>query len=171
MELPVPRERVMVAAMVDPVEEGQQFAKIPPHMTVRRWLNIYDDRHLERLTQATERIFRQDYFQNTIGGRHSQFGERFDEPVREMKQVERGPWYALTALAKSLSMLPEDDPFKEVFNPHVTDTQEYQVRRGQRLAFSAIALISRGIDDTPPRIKEVKAAFPLGMYRPDEDAA
>lgn len=171
MELPVPRERVMVAAMVDPVETGQLFEKIPPHMTIRRWLNVYDDRHLARLTQTTERIFRQDYFQETIGGRHSYFGENFDEPVREMKNVERGPWYALTALAKSLSILPEDDPFREVFNPHVTDMEHYKVRSRQRLAFSAIALISRGLDDTPPRIKEVKAAFPLGMYRPDEDAA
>jgi hypothetical protein len=162
-------ERLLVAAMVQPVEQGETFGVIPAHMTVIGWLTpLMHQRHF--LDNALENVFKQDYFQETVGGRHLKYGEDHNIPVREMRQVERAPWIALHALAKSLQMFPADDKFIDIFSPHVSDTHDYKAARGEKIAFPMVALISRS-QDKALKTKRVEAVYPLGEYRQHEDAA
>lgn len=156
-------EQLLIAATIDPVEQGQEFRTIPSHMTVIGWLS-FAERQRHFLDHALESIFKQDYFQETVGGKSVKFGPNNDIPAREMRHVETAPWFALHALAKSVQAFPDDDPFIDVFSPHVTDTPDYRVKRGQKIAFPTVAVFARQPDDVT-KMKRVQAVYPLGSQR------
>ena len=135
-------EDLLVAAVPELIELGQEFPTLPPHMTVIGWLS-FDDNYRRHFDAAAERIFRVDFFQETVGGKAVKYGVSKDIPVRAMNNVEEGPWYGLHSLASGLRAFPPDDAFIDVFSPHVTDTPDYKVKRGERIAFPNVVVFDR----------------------------
>jgi hypothetical protein len=160
MGLHVEGERLIVAATLDPVATGQEFDKIPPHMTVLRWFQM-GERHRQRFFEpAMENIFNeQDVFQNLVGTRRKNYGEQGQFPVREIKGAETGPWYGLHSLVMGLGNFREGDVFAHNFAPHITMERTRKVQRGERLAIPTVALISAHSGETTQR---VLASYALG---------
>jgi len=154
-------ERLLVAATLEPVLEGQEFELIPSHMTVIGWLAIQASQQ-HRLYSALDRIFSDDYYQDVVGAKKDYFGPNEDVPVRTLRNVEKAPWVGLHALAKSLRGLPENDQFKDVFSPHVSDMPKRTVKRGEHLSLSTVAVFSHIQGELFNRVEEV---YPLGSQR------
>jgi 2'-5' RNA ligase len=155
-------ERLLIAATIDSVEEGQAFETLPPHMTIVRWFSLAEHRR-HFLDEALGRIMTiGEPFQDLIGGKHSMFGEHQDVPVREMLGAEIGPHFALSRLARGYGKYEDDDSFTETFRPHITDTPEYAVRAKERVSMATVALFSARRDE---RLKTVEAAYQLGKQR------
>lgn len=157
--MPIVGERLFVAAPLDPVEQGQGFKKIPPHVTVVGWFS-FPEHQRTYLFDAMDRIFtNKDIFQKLEGGKHAMYGEKNDIPVREILNAEDGPWFALRALVKSVGQFSDDNQFVDVFSPHVSDTLERKVARREKLDISTVALFSA---DSEKPIKRVEAVYTLG---------
>jgi len=156
--MPLTGERLLIAATVDSVEVGDEFLRIPPHLTVVGWFSFSDERK-RFLFNAMGNLFDETgVYQNTIGGKPAKFGPDQNVDVREMLNVDTAPWFGLHALIKSLGTFPEDDPFIDVFSPHVSNTPERKIKRKEKLAFQAVALFSKNPGDP---YKHVDAAYNL----------
>lgn len=155
-------ERLFVAATLDPVEEGQRFARIPPHMTVVGWFSFPSEKQAV-LWNAMDTIFtNKEVFQNLQGGKQLQFGEHHDIPVREILHAETNPYFAIHALVKRMGKFPEGHKFSDIFSPHVTDEPLRSVAEGETIKIPTVALFAAHSDMLD---KVVKAAFPLGAPR------
>lgn len=154
-------EKLLVAATLEPVVQGQEFETIPPHMTVIGWLAIQASRQ-HFLYSALDKIFSSDYYQDVVGAKAAKYGPENDVPVRTLSNVETAPWFGLHALVESLDGFPEDNFFNDVFSPHVSDTPERKVKKGEHLAFPTVAVFSK-IKGIP--INHVEAVYPLGEHR------
>jgi hypothetical protein len=153
-------ERLIIAATLDPVETGQEFERMPPHMTIVRWFQMQENRHY-RVTGAMDRMFtHQAIYQNLRGAEHATFGEEGQFKVRVLTGVETGPSFGLRALVRSLGSFREDDIYADRFSAHVTDVPGHEVRRGQKLALPTVALISAHSDASVQRVVE---SFKLGQ--------
>jgi hypothetical protein len=72
--MPLAGEKMMIAAMIDPIEQGQTFSKIPAHMTIIRWFNLQESRRA-RLEFAMDNVFlNSDLYQDTVGAGRELFG-------------------------------------------------------------------------------------------------
>jgi hypothetical protein len=160
-------EKLIVVATLEPVIKGQELERIPPHMTVIGWLAIQASQQ-HYLYSALERIFKDDYYQNIIGGDAAYYGPDEDIAVRKLINVETAPWTGLHALADSLDGFPEDDQFKDVFSPHVTNMPQRVVEKEERLALPTVAVFSKNGKNSIRRVEEV---YPLGKQRTNETAS
>jgi len=155
-------ERFLIAATLDPVETDQEFKRIPPHMTIVRWFRMQQEQ-LFRVTGAMDRIFTdKDVYQNLVGGKARRYGEDRQFPVREIIGAETGPSSGLRALVKSLGSFREDDPYTDVFAPHVTNDPERRVLKNEQLSLPTVALISANPDEPLQRVVE---SFALGVSK------
>lgn len=158
-------ERLIIAATLDPVETGQEFETLPPHMTVVRWFQLPEESRRKRLDFAMQRSLietEKPVFQNLTGGKLDQFGEHKDVTVRLINGAEIGPSFALIAFVSSLGRFRKDDKFAKTFTPHVTVTPERHVKRGEKLSLPTVALISAREGDP---IQRVEAAYDLRSRR------
>jgi hypothetical protein len=154
-------EKFLVAATLEPVAKGEEFETIPPHMTVIGWLALHaNQQHF--LYSALDRIYKADYYQDVVGAKKAHYGPENDISVRTLKNVETAPWKGLHALIESLDGFPKDNFFNDVFSPHISDTPERKVKRGEHLALPTIAVFSK-VKGVP--INHVEAVYPLGEQR------
>jgi hypothetical protein len=152
-------ERLIIAATLDPVETGQEFERIPPHMTVVRWFQMQENRQ-PRVADAMYRIFsNKDIYQKLVGGKHRKYGEEKEFSVRELLGAETGPSFALRALVRSMGAFRQDDIYAGTFSPHVTDDPTRIVKKGEKLALPTVALISAHSGES---LQHVVEAFTLG---------
>jgi hypothetical protein len=152
-------ERFIVAATLDPVETGQEFEHIPPHMTVVRWFQLQESWQ-PRLTGAMDRIFTdRDVYQNLVGGKARKFGEEGEVSVREILGAEIGPSFALRAFVRSMGLFRQDDVYADTFTAHVTNNPARKVRKNEKLAIPTVALIAAHSDEPMQRVVE---SFTLG---------
>jgi hypothetical protein len=161
-------EKLIIAATLDGLTEGETFNEIPPHMTVIRWFHLQENRR-ERLFTALDTMFTDEpVFDQAVGGRkvllgrfpHLALGRRVDNLKTINKENTQNPqWFALHALVKSLGTFDEDDRYKDVFLPHITDSKTFKLQKNKPIAFSSVALIgTEGIDQE----HHVVASFALG---------
>jgi len=156
--MPLTGERLLIAATVDPVETGDEFLRLPAHMSIVGWFSFSDERKLF-LFNAMGRLFDETgVYQDAIGTKKRLYGPDNDILVREMGNVDTAPWFGLHALIKSLGTFPEDDPFVDVFSPHVSATSDRMIKRKEELDFSTVALFSKNPGDT---YNHVDAAYTL----------
>ena len=146
----LPGERLLIGAMLNEVETGEDFDRIPPHMTQVRWFNLQENRRF-RLLGAMHRLF-DDQPASVLNetekepitvGVLSLLGKGFDRVlVRELEGVSTAHHFALHALVKSLGSFDDEDPFADRFNPHITRTKGLKLRRDEPVSFSSVAVIS-----------------------------
>lgn len=171
----LPGERLTIAATLKEVTQGETFEALPPHMTVIRWFNLQDNRRF-RLETAMDNLFTdKPVFANAIGGRKAELGTAPKlVPVRLVKGIdtvsvradEEGnkrfvnpEWFALHALIQSLGKFDEDDAFKDVFLPHVSDTDDFALGYRKRPAFKSVAVFATEGEQQEHR---VISSVPLG---------
>ncbi|HRN90709.1 MAG TPA: hypothetical protein PK543_03435 [Candidatus Saccharibacteria bacterium] len=148
----------LVVATPDPIELGQEFRKIPFHMTVIGWFSFPDHRR-SFLDHAMSNIFRDPtLFERAKGGKKVMFGPENDIPAREILNIDDAPWIALHALIKTMGKFPPEDKFSDVFSPHITDTDNRKVGWHEKVAFSSVALFAKTAVDP---IKYVEDAYQL----------
>jgi len=147
----LPGERLIMAATLDSVQQGDTFETMPPHMTVIRWHAIEEHRR-HFLTDAMDRLFTdKPVFGNAMGGRKAQLRDPSDPVaarlVRGTETVEIGSgalvnpqWFALHALVRSIGIFDEEDEFKDIFTPHITDTEDFKLKYRQRINFKSVVL-------------------------------
>lgn len=151
-------ERFLIAATLDPVETGDEFERIPPHMSLVGWFQMPENRQF-RVTDAMDRIFtNQDVYQKLKGAEHAQYGPEGQFKARVLTGAETGPSFGLRALVRSLGNFRQDDIYANTFSPHITDEPGFKVRRNQKLALPTVALISAHPDKPLQRVVE---SFPL----------
>lgn len=156
-------ERLLIAATVDPVETGQEFRKVPLHMSLQQPFS-FPDTQKKFLFGAMENFFDgKVIFQDAVGGKKVMYGPDHDVPAREMLRVQGGPWFGLRALIKSMGKFPKDNQFVDVFSPHVSDMLYQAAKRGQQIAFPTVALFATNEGDP---IKRVLASYELGSKEP-----
>ena len=159
------RGELIVAATIDPVETGQQFNRIPPHMTVIGWFSFPENRR-KFLDHTLQHLFGdQPVFQEVVGGNKAFYGPDADIEVTELKHVETGPWFALHALIKSLGQFPDDDEYVDVFSPHVSARDGRTVKKDEPIAFPTVALFKRQPDST----RIVERAYQLKKSEENND--
>ena len=158
----LPGERLLIAAMLDDVQTGEDFDRIPPHMTEVRWFNLQENRRF-RLFAAMDKLFadqpvsvlNESEKEPITVGVLNLFGKGFDRfLVRELEGVYTGHNFALHALVKSLGTFDDKDPFKDTFQPHITRTKGLTLRRDEPVLFSSVALISAQEDIPGFRVLE-----------------
>lgn len=154
-------ERLIIAATLDAVDEGQLFDRIPPHMTVVRWFSLPEAQR-PYLYNAMDQLFTdQNVYQDLQGGEHLLYGEQNDIPVREMLNAQDGPTIALRALIKQIGKFPEGAPFVDVFSPHVSDEPERSVVTHEHIRIPTVALFSAHSD---VKGKRVEKSYTLGAH-------
>lgn len=152
-------ERFLIVGTLDAVETGQEFERIPQHMSIGVWFQFYE-RQQKFLTGAMRRVFEgQDLYQKLEGGRHRRLGENKRFPAREMLGAEQGPWYGMHALVKGLGKYRADDEYADTFLPHITDQPDRKIKKGEQLAIPTVALIRAHSDEA---LQSVVAAYELG---------
>lgn len=146
----LPGERLLIGAMLDEVETGEDFDRIPPHMTEARWFNLQENRRF-RLFATMNRLFadqpasvlNESEKEPITVGVLSLYGKGFDRVlVRELEGVSASHNFALRALVKSLGSFDDEDPFADRFQPHITRTKGLKLRRDEPVSFSSVAIIS-----------------------------
>lgn len=149
-------EKFLIAATLDSVEVGQEMRHFPPHMTIVPWFSLAENRWrlLESAVHSSV-VLPPDVFQHAEGGRHPRYGQDHDIPVRELKGVELGPSFALRALIQSIGSF-KDGQFVDNFSPHVSDTPERKIRRGESIRFASVGVFSRNPDTSMKQVREAR---------------
>lgn len=164
----LPGERLLISAMLDDVTLDETFDTIPPHMSLVRWFDVQENRRFRILT-AMDRfytnkpstVFDESETKRVTGSGSALFDREGDEVlVRRLRNVQTAHHIGFHALVRSLGSFDPEDPFSDVFTPHVTNTRDRSVRRGEVLEFSSVALIA---DEGPHTQKHVLDVFPLGV--------
>lgn len=157
------REMQYIAlAPIEPLVIGQEFEKIPAHMTVIGWFALHALYHESALPGVLRDVFEsKSWYQSTIGVSKEYFGTeeqiRAKEiPVTRLDNVEVDPWRRLhTFITLNGTLLPEGSEFNDIFSPHISDTDTYALPVGEKVSFSQIAVISKEIG-APRRIRTVE---------------
>lgn len=168
----LPGERLLLAATLDEVQEGELFDTLPPHMSLVRWSSIEEHRRA-RLNFGLNNIFSDQYLFQDVRGGASDTYQRADETVRVrlVKLEEKDLMFRDVAhsLIKSLGRFDPDDQYADTksfytgpaqFNPHVTNTPERHIGRFESVSFRAVALFALHADD-PDHIHRVLNSYYL----------
>lgn len=134
------RERFLVAAMLKPVEVGQQFSWIPPHMTIVRWF-YFENHRYHFLEYALEQLSNPAYFEGVQADGRAKFGPQEDIPATTLKNVNPIPNYGLSHLVEGMGEF-KDNLFNE-YRPHVSDTADFRLKPGGEVSFCTVALVSK----------------------------
>lgn len=168
----LPGERLLLAATLDEVQEGELFDSLPPHMTLVRWAFIQENRRF-RIEYGLNNIFSNQYlYQDVRGGASDTYlldGEK--TRVRVMKLQEKDLKFrdAAHSLIKSLGIFNPDDPYADTksfyegsarYIPHVTDTPERKIGRFESVSFRSVAMFALNADD-PERVHRVLNSYRL----------
>jgi hypothetical protein len=159
--MPADNEQLLVAAMLDNVEVGQEFRRIPSHMSVIGWIAL-GARQRPMLDNALKNVFQPNYLQNTSVGEPVMLGVHSDIPAHLLENVDSAPWVGLRALVKSLNGFPKNDTFIDTFSPHISESPDRTLQLGDRLSFPMISLIATLEGGDTSRMKQVQAVYPLG---------
>lgn len=168
----LPGEKLLLAATLDEVQEGELFDTLPPHMSLVRWSNVPDHRRA-RVYNGLGNIFSDQYlFQNAQGGAKDTYLLEGDKvPVRLIKTEDKGLKFrdAAHSLIKSLGRFDPEDAYADTksfyegrakFSPHVTDTPERKIGRLESVSFRRVALFALHADD-PEHIHQVLHSYTL----------
>lgn len=163
------REEFIVLQTLDPVETGQEFRSIPPHVTVLSWFaiersgleafipvftNLADHFGDEaRVGYATERVM---------------YGEKNDTPACLVEVANLPIHFGLRGAVEGLRGVYKYPKFAKNLSTHITDEQGVAVQPGDTIQFSSIVLFSRQDDENGKR-KVAEHSIQLG--RTHETAA
>jgi len=157
--------RMIVAATPEAFQQGDRMTVLPPHIRVMDWFN-FSALQKNRLEQAVTTIFGvDDVLQDVKLGRRS--WKYRSEMARQVKNIDRGRWFAIHALVRSMGDLqPEDERFADVLPRFVPMGRDLPTRGPLHL--STVALFSVRNDDELPVY--IEAAVQIGPKRDQETA-
>ena len=156
-------------APVEPVYEGQEFEKIPAHMTVIGWFALRQAYHDSSLAPFMREVFQmRPWYQHGVGAGRDYFGtpeqiEAKSIPVTKLAGIETPPWHKLHKFILEEAdgtLLPVDSPFNNIFSPHITDTNDYSLAVGESITFSQVAVIVKDLN-APIKVRTVEDVIPI----------
>lgn len=162
----------IVLAPLEPMEVGQNFEKIPAHMTVIGWFALNELYREGELRPLLAEVFENaSLFQAGEGAEKEYFGtpEQIaakEIPVTKLSGIEGEPWEKLHEyIVQNGTLFPIGSPFNDIFSPHISDTSEYSLPVGDSIQFSQVAVISK--DSTAEvRVRTVEDIFTLRGVEP-----
>lgn len=168
----LPGERLLLAATLDEVQEGELFDTLPPHMSLVRWANIQESRRA-RVQIGLNNIFSDQFlYQEAVGKGYKTYrldGEKVHARKIELPEKDLNFRDSAHSLIKSLGQFDPEDPYadtksflkkKNKFRAHVTDTPERVVSRLESISFRTVALFALNADN-PEHIHTVLASYQL----------
>jgi len=144
-------ERLLVAAMVNHVEEGDSFEN-EPHMSYGRWFTVAEHRRHFLLNAMRNLFLDQPVLEEAVGGKKSLFFREgkpvFVRRIQGLKEISRDnpanpEWYGLHSLISGIGEFDSNDKYNHAFRPHVTNTEEFRLQKGEPVEFESVALIAR----------------------------
>lgn len=144
-------------APVEPVYEGQEFEKIPAHMTIIGWFALREAYRDSGLAPFMREVFQmRPWYQHGFGAAREYFGtpeqvEARSIPVTKLTGIETPPWHKLHKFIREEAdgtLLPVDSPFNNIFSPHISDTEDYSLPVGESIAFSQVAVFVKDRNDS-----------------------
>lgn len=153
-------ERLMVAALVNPLEPGSRVEKLPPHMTIYPWFDVLESRWPE-FDQAMQDVIEQTSAPTTIGGD----ADIFDGGVAVRRLNRVTPSFNLIrgfdihayvySAVHSLSISQESYPYTGTgWSPHVSDSTERSIGESEVCLFSNLTVIQKSLAR-----KSIKAVY------------
>jgi len=157
-------ERLNIVATLDtPVQLGQKFDEIPPHMKIGGAFRLGEGQYqllfgamsrlyvdtfaLDSATIGRKAMFREDG--TFVIGNHVENLETISKTDSRSRQ-----WFALHALIKSVGKFEADNKHPEKFSPRIIDAGEVALEKGEAILFRSLALFaSNPQDDTTHVIK------------------
>ncbi|RWZ78446.1 MAG: hypothetical protein EOT05_01655 [Candidatus Microsaccharimonas sossegonensis] len=168
----LPGERLLLAATLDEVQEGELFDNLPPHMSLVRWSSIAEHRRAQVECGLNNIFSNQHVYQDVLGSVNDSYvidGERVR--VRLMKLKERDLKFrdAAHSLIKSLGRFDPEDRYADTksfyeghakFRPLVKDTPERKIGHFESVSFQTVAMFALHADD-PRHIHRVLSSYQL----------
>ncbi len=137
-------ESFILAQTISPVETGQEFSRMPPHMTVLTWFAI-DRSQLDGLFPVIEKSVAEhgDEAKEASALERAMFGPNKDIPVCKMavktEAIHKSVFSWVEAHGGSFS----SEDFARNWAPHITDEEGQALQPNDYVRFSSIALFSR----------------------------
>lgn len=153
---------LIVVQTVEPVTDGQEFARIPFHTTVLPWFALGEthlDEFVVRFRDVAKKI---GGFATAVGHEREMFGPNLDTPVCTLEVPDARLHEALKEVADEQGAIYNRPQFVENWAPHISDEGEEMVQPGETVTFGSVALFSRLGEDR----KRVEAS--VSIVRDDE---
>ena len=156
-------EDLIVIQTLEQVQTGQEFAKIPPHVTVLSWFTL-EKLRVEELVETLDQLARDhgDDARTMVGLERVMYGVNENIPACTLSVATQAIYNGARKRVDGLSGRYHYPEYAFNWSPHVADKLGISLQPGDEVHFASLALISRQHDQQGKR-KVVEFGAPLGQ--------
>lgn len=156
-------EDLIVIQTLEQAQTGQEFAKIPSHVTVLSWFTLQKMRVEELVETLDELVVAHGANARTMTGlQRVRYGINEDIPACTLEYATRAIHDGARERVDELGGTYHYPQYARNWSPHITDELGISVQPGDEVRFASLALISRQDSETGKR-KVVEFGAPLGQ--------
>jgi 2'-5' RNA ligase len=137
-------EDLIIIQTLEQVKTGQEFAKIPPHVTVLSWFTLQKLRIDELVETLDELATTHGAEARTMTGlKRVKYGVNEDIPACTLNVATRAIHDSARERVDELGGTYHYPQYAQNWSPHMTDELGISVQPGDEVHFASLALISR----------------------------